>query len=117
MRVFRQSMRGRVGTQEYPLSPESAPPAFRGQVQLDPSRCQGNADCARVCPSQAITVENTSTGWIWQLDDSRCVFCGLCLEACPTSAISISPDFELAVRSPVDLVTRAEFIREKEKAS
>lgn len=117
MRVFRHSIRGRVGAQDYPLEPEDAPAAFRGQVQLDPSRCRGNADCARVCPSQAITVETTESGWIWQLDDSRCVFCGLCEDACPTGAISISNEFELAVRSAIDLVTRAEFTRDREEAT
>ena len=76
MRVFRNSARGRVGTRAYPLESEMAPAAFRGQLQLDPARCTGDAACARVCPSQAITVERTDPGWIWELNDARCVFCG-----------------------------------------
>jgi formate hydrogenlyase subunit 6/NADH:ubiquinone oxidoreductase subunit I len=107
-------MRGRVGAHDYPLEPEAAPAAFRGQVQLDPNRCRGDAACARVCPSGAITVEETPTGWIWQLDDSRCVFCGLCADACANQAISLSNAFELAVRRSDDMVTRAEFIRNEE---
>lgn len=112
-RVFRQRLKSGNGTKPYPLTPEPAPPAFRGQVTLDTARCQGDGACMRVCPSAAISVEETESGWTWSLTDARCVFCGLCEEACPHDAIVITNAFELAVRDRADLETRAVFEREK----
>lgn len=111
MRVFRQSIRSGNATRGYPFEAEDAPAAFRGQIQLDPNRCTGDAACMRVCPSQAITVVHREDGWTWELNDARCVFCGLCEEACPTSAISHSREFELAVKHHLDMVTIADFIK------
>lgn len=108
--VFRRSLGTRSLTTEYPEAPEAAPPAYRGQVQLDPGRCTGDAACARVCPSQAISVRATGDlGWSWELSDARCVFCGLCAEACPTRAIVLSNEFELATRSESELITHVTF--------
>ena len=97
-------------TTGYPDVPEPAPTAFRGQVQIDTSRCVGTGDCARACPSAAISVRHDDAGgWTWELNDARCVFCGLCAEACPESALSLSNEYELAVRDAADLITRVNF--------
>lgn len=93
----------------YPFEPEPAPETLRGQVQLDTGRCRGDGDCARACPSAAISVEPGANGWTWTLTDARCVFCGLCQDACPSGAISLSREFELATLRSVDLTTRVEF--------
>lgn len=111
LKTIRRHLRTSRETPSYPDRPTPAPPAYRGQVTLHTGRCDGNAACARACPSQAITVEPTADGWVWELDDARCVFCGLCEEACPAQAISLTSDFELAVRDPEDLVTRVIFTR------
>jgi len=108
--VLLRGWRTGVLTTRYPAIPEPAPVAFRGQVTLDPNRCGGNGECARVCPSAAIMVETSAAGaWTWELNDARCVFCGLCADVCPTGAIALSTEFELAVRDPADLVTRVRF--------
>jgi diguanylate cyclase (GGDEF)-like protein len=44
--------------------------------------------CVRVCPTDAIAVEDTD---VWILEDT-CVQTGLCLEACPHDAISVIGD-------------------------
>lgn len=112
MNVFRRGVRAGLVTTTYPDIAEQAPLAFRGQVQLLADRCVGDGACARVCPSEAITVTGTpETRWTWELDDGRCVFCGLCAEACPTAAIVLSNEFELSVRDRHDLVVRATFER------
>ncbi len=106
LEIFRRSLKTGVVTTGYPDIPEPAPPAYRGQVLIDTSRCSGSADCARVCPSAAISVLHTGEGgWSWELNDARCVFCGLCAEECPEQALQLSNDFELAVRSADDLIT------------
>jgi formate hydrogenlyase subunit 6/NADH:ubiquinone oxidoreductase subunit I len=117
LNIFRRSYKTGIVTKTYPENPEPAPPAYRGQVLLHPKRCTGNGDCAKVCPSSAITVERTHSGWVWKLNDARCVFCGLCAEACKSSAVELSTDYELAVKEPADLVTRVEFVTAKGKVS
>src|SRR5512134_481438 len=48
--------------------------------------------CVRVCPSDAIAVEEAD---VWILDDT-CVRAGLCLEACPHGAVSVTGDIARA---------------------
>lgn len=55
-------------------------------------RCVACMACVRVCPSDAIAVEDSD---VWILDDG-CVRAGLCLEACPHDAISVSGDLDRA---------------------
>ncbi|MEZ4568743.1 MAG: 4Fe-4S binding protein [Thermomicrobiales bacterium] len=108
--IFRRSLRTGLVTTSYPESPEPAPQAYRGQLQIDSARCSGHGDCMRACPSAAIRVIDGGEGrWTWELDDSRCVFCGLCTEVCPERALTMSNEYELAVRDDADLVTRVAF--------
>jgi formate hydrogenlyase subunit 6/NADH:ubiquinone oxidoreductase subunit I len=109
LNILRRSLGTGVLTTGYPAVAESAPPAFRGQLMLDPTRCTGDGACARICPSLAIAVEHGDGGWSWQLDDARCVFCALCVEACPSDALQMSNAFELATRTQANLLTRVTF--------
>lgn len=111
MNVLRRIAGGAgVVTTSYPDVDEPAPLAYRGQVLLRTDLCRGDGACARVCPSAAIVVTDTSNGgWTWELDDARCVFCGLCAEVCPTEAILLSNEFELAVRNRADQMVRVTF--------
>jgi hydrogenase-4 component H len=117
LRLYQRSLRGGVVTGAYPDAPEAAPPAYRGQVLLRTDRCTGDGACARVCPSEAISVVGIDDGWTWELSDARCVFCGLCQDACPTQAIELSNEFELSVRDANDLNTRVRFTRETRAGS
>ena len=111
LNIFGRSLRVGARTTHYPEQPEPSPAAYRGQVVLNTGRCTGDGACAEACPSQAITVDYAEDGgWVWQLDDARCVFCGLCADACPADALELSNEFELAVRSRGDLVSRATFV-------
>lgn len=49
--------------------------------------CLGLGDCANVCPSDAICLDDG----IARVDTSRCVGCGLCKNACPKGVISMLP--------------------------
>ncbi len=56
--------------------------------------CLGCGDCANVCVSHAICMENG----IAKIDTGRCVGCGLCAKECPKKIISmIAQDAETAV--------------------
>ena len=49
--------------------------------------CLGLGDCAAVCPSDAICLDDG----IARVDTSRCVGCGLCSRTCPKQIISMVP--------------------------
>lgn len=49
--------------------------------------CLGLGDCARVCPSGAICLEDG----IAHVLTSRCIGCGLCKQTCPKQIISMVP--------------------------
>ena len=76
-------------------------------------RCEGKADCVRVCPTDVFAVQTlpvsqrSGLGMIgtikgfahrWQqamvINPTACQACGLCIKACPENAISL-------VRTPV----------------
>ncbi len=98
--LFRQRfLYGRV-TNGYPDVVEETPPAFRGMPRLVADRCDGAAECARVCPAGSIVVAPRSDGsWTWTLDRASCLGCGLCVETCPNGALEVERVFELAQRS------------------
>ena len=75
---------------------------------IDRNRCEGKADCVRVCPVGVFEVktlpESMRTGLSfvgrlkgrahkWQqallVSDSLCEACGLCVSACPEKAITL----------------------------
>ena len=55
--------------------------------------CLGYGDCVKVCPENAICIENG----IAHVDPRKCIGCGLCAKACPNHVISLIDDIEKAV--------------------
>ncbi|MCL2832619.1 MAG: RnfABCDGE type electron transport complex subunit B [Treponema sp.] len=47
--------------------------------------CLGYGDCLKVCPSNAIFIENS----IARIDARACTGCGLCVKACPKNLITV----------------------------
>lgn len=56
--------------------------------------CIGLGDCTKVCPNQAVSIQNG----IACINPQRCIGCGLCAKTCPNHVISILP---LAAKSKV----------------
>jgi len=49
--------------------------------------CMGMGDCAKVCPEQAIWVQNG----LAHVDPHACIGCGLCAKTCPQKIIELIP--------------------------
>lgn len=47
--------------------------------------CIGCMKCAKVCPHDAVTVENN----LARIDPEKCTSCGACVEACPAKCIAL----------------------------
>jgi diguanylate cyclase (GGDEF)-like protein len=58
------------------------------EFKIDPDKCVTCLACVRVCPADAVAVEEQR---VWIVDEA-CTRCGLCLPACPHDAITASGD-------------------------
>ncbi len=57
---------------------------FQGHPpRVDAEVCTACGLCVKVCPTQAITLENKT----WRVGDAQCVRCGLCINICPVQAL------------------------------
>lgn len=85
---------------------KQAPGAFRPVV--DRNRCEGKAECVRVCPTgvfrvgtlpkelrTGLGIQGKLKGFVhrWQqallVDEAACEACGRCVGACPEKAIAL----------------------------
>lgn len=55
--------------------------------------CIGLGDCQKVCPNDAICIENG----IAHVDTRRCTGCGMCTKTCPNKLITVMDDVERVV--------------------
>ena len=56
--------------------------------RIDPALCVACLACVRVCPADAVAVEEHNV----RIVDEACIRCGLCLPACPHEAIAVYGD-------------------------
>jgi len=102
--VLRQLFR-KSQTRDFPFGPMQIHEAYKGQVQVDIGACVGCGQCARGCPSEAISVERLDKrGVRVTLLHERCGNCGLCAEACPRDAIRLTAEFVAPATAREDLV-------------
>lgn len=50
---------------------------------VEPDRCSGCGDCDKVCPVNAVTIEDG----VSHIDPETCIGCGLCQGVCTYDAI------------------------------
>jgi formate hydrogenlyase subunit 6/NADH:ubiquinone oxidoreductase subunit I len=98
-----------IVTVQYPRQKIQMSPRYRGYPQfiINPEtqthKCIACEMCARICPSQLITVEGIKFPGAKQKVATKyihahqyCSLCGLCVEVCPTSALEFSAEYRLA---------------------
>ncbi len=102
LKALRERLRQGHATFPFPGRSPELPERFRGLPVIDASRCgSGCRDCARACPTEALTVGGEPGP---RIDLGRCLFCGECVAACPEGALSHSREYRMAVRRREDLV-------------
>ena len=78
------------------------------EFRIDPDLCVACLACVRVCPSDAVGVEERQV----RIIDEACTRCGVCLPACPHEAIKATGDFtraaELALSGRAGLILSVE---------
>ncbi len=57
------------------------------QIVWDEERCVHCGACTAVCPSAALTMDQTD--WSLVFNREKCLVCGLCVKACPLSAMHL----------------------------
>jgi NADH-quinone oxidoreductase subunit I len=98
-----------IVTVQYPRQQLEMSPRYRGYPQFiideetHTHRCIACEMCARICPSQLITVEGAKFPGEKQKRATKylhehyyCSFCGLCTEVCPTEALEYSKEYRWA---------------------
>ena len=84
-----RNLSGKPATRLYPLEEREPFPAYRGFFANDVEKCIFCNTCARVCPTDAITVD--AKAGHWNYDPFLCVYCSLCVEKCPTKCLVQTP--------------------------
>ena len=104
-------------TVQYPEERLPLAVGFRGLPRLvydlesGDARCVACAICASACPVGVIHIDaHRGEGGgrklldRFDIDAGYCVYCGLCVEACPFDALTMTPGYEMASFSRVDML-------------
>jgi NADH-quinone oxidoreductase subunit I len=119
--VTLKSMTKEKVTYAYPDVPMNMPDRFRGVQHFDPDKCIVCNQCARVCPTECITLtgkpnpDPEKKGKVidtYDINFEICILCDLCTEVCPTEAIVMTNNFELATFSRDDLFKNMEWLND-----
>jgi ech hydrogenase subunit F len=73
-------------TRRYPYVKRADFAGSRGLVCWDGNKCDLCGDCARICPANAIEVDEA--GRTISYEHTSCIFCGSCMDTCLQRAIS-----------------------------
>ncbi|RKP47296.1 NADH-quinone oxidoreductase subunit NuoI [Cohnella endophytica] len=111
-------------TMSYPDVPIQMPDRFRGIQYFEPDKCIVCNQCARICPTDCITLTGKANpdpekkGKVIDTFDVNfeiCILCDLCTEVCPTEAIVMTNNFELAAYSRDDLYKDKQWLYENNR--
>ncbi|HXK11005.1 MAG TPA: NADH-quinone oxidoreductase subunit NuoB [Vicinamibacteria bacterium] len=111
-RILARSVRTGIVTDASPLAPRLHP----GFPVVDFARCTACGDCARACPTGAIshgplegTAPGTEAARRFSLAYGACIGCRECIRTCPEGVIAAGSDHELVAYTRGQLTRRATF--------
>ena len=81
--------------------------AFRGLPKLDNSKCSSCGECAKICPTGALSVSPLS------IDLGKCTLCGKCKRFCENHAIDFTNYYKLGADKREKLIVTEEITPEE----
>ena len=78
-------------TRNYPLEKREPFKTYRGRLHNNVEKCIFCSTCARVCPTNAITINAKEAKW--EYDPFVCVYCAACVEKCPAHCLAQDPEY------------------------
>lgn len=100
--ILGKSLSTGVVTTHYPDTPPEVSPNTRGHPEFDWENWKDARPAAAVCPTGALSHQDSDGQRNVCFDLARCTFCGLCAEV--DSSIRMTRDCECAVRHRNDLI-------------
>jgi NAD-dependent dihydropyrimidine dehydrogenase PreA subunit len=64
------------------------------EIVIDEDLCSGCGICVKICPYEALEMDEKNDRKIAKLDTIKCKRCGVCVTACPTACITINDDLK-----------------------
>jgi len=109
-------------TLQYPTEKWPMPERSRARLFNKIEDCIGCGQCARVCPTDCITIETEKRGkeepaifasdgtaiklrtYVFDIDMTKCCYCSLCVFPCPTHCLVMTTAYEYSVYDKKDHV-------------
>ncbi|RAP73987.1 NADH-quinone oxidoreductase subunit NuoI [Paenibacillus montanisoli] len=122
--VTLKSLTDKKVTTSYPDVPITMPDRYRGIQHFEPDKCIVCNQCARICPTECITLVGKANpdpekkGKVidtYDINFEICILCDLCTEVCPTEAIVMTGNFELASYSRDELFKDLKWLDENNR--
>ncbi len=106
-------------TLQYPTQKWTMPERSRSKLFNKIEDCIGCGQCARVCPTNCITIQTEKRGkeepeifasdgtaiklrtYVYDIDMTLCCYCALCTFGCPTHCLFMTGEYEYAVYDKV----------------
>lgn len=108
-KILKKSFDTGLVTTGYPDAPAELSSNFRGAPRFDFANWSDARAAAGACPTEAISIRQSSATRQVTVDYGLCVFCGECAEADRSGAVRMSGDFELAARDRKAMAITAEY--------
>ncbi|HML16993.1 MAG TPA: NADH-quinone oxidoreductase subunit NuoB [Bryobacteraceae bacterium] len=107
-KILRKTVQTGLVTIGYPAAPAPVSKNFRGAPRFDFAHWRDARPAAEVCPTEAISIDESGATRRVTIDYGLCVYCGECARADP-GAVQMTTQFELAARKRSDLSITAEY--------
>jgi Ni,Fe-hydrogenase III small subunit/ferredoxin len=112
-RILRNAAQTGLVTIGYPDRPAEVSKHFRGAPRFDFPGWRDARPAAWVCPTGAISIQETARARRVTVDYGLCIYCGECALADP-DAVRMTGEFELAAFDRADLIITADYATDSE---